>query len=356
MKINVNKTKVCVFEKRKQNRNVEFYINNELIETVDNFTYLGVNFLYSGNMSSAVKMLHDQALRAYNSLLSLFDRVQLDVKTKLSLFNTMIVPILVYGSEVWGVYNFKEVDKLQIRFLKHLLCVKKQTPNNAVYGEFGEIPLSIICKEEAIKFWLKIMKNGDSPMNYMYHDQCNNINGPCWAIKMKSIINHLGLNFLIDNFDVNAEYFSMLKSRLRDQFIQDWRGSIQSMSKLDVYCALKTNFKYEEYLDKIENENLHKPFSSIRLSAHKLEIEVGRYTGIVRENRICKCCNSNIIENEYHFLLCCSKYRHIRLKYLGNISWPNLDLFKRIMLSKRQIKIAKFIKEAMELRNTLLIQ
>ena len=81
--------------------------------------------------------MHDQALRAYNSLLLLFDKVSLDIKTKLSLFDSMVVPILLYGSAVRGVYNYKDVDKLHFRFLKSLLGVKKQTPNSAVHGEIG---------------------------------------------------------------------------------------------------------------------------------------------------------------------------------------------------------------------------
>ena len=55
LKINVNKTKVCVFEKRKQNRNCEFLINGEIIEIVDNFTYLGIKFIHTGNLSCSVK-------------------------------------------------------------------------------------------------------------------------------------------------------------------------------------------------------------------------------------------------------------------------------------------------------------
>ncbi|XP_053379986.1 uncharacterized protein LOC128548636 [Mercenaria mercenaria] len=100
LKINVDKTKVCVFEKRKQNVYPDFVINGEKIEMVDNFIYLGVKFTYTGNMSGAVKALHDQALRAYHNLWSLFDKVNFDIKTKLSLFDKMVVPILMYGSEV----------------------------------------------------------------------------------------------------------------------------------------------------------------------------------------------------------------------------------------------------------------
>jgi hypothetical protein len=49
----------------------------EQIEVVDNFTYLGVNFTYTGNRKNSVKALSDEALKAYSSLLSLFDKVNL---------------------------------------------------------------------------------------------------------------------------------------------------------------------------------------------------------------------------------------------------------------------------------------
>ena len=54
-------------------------------------------------MQNAVRALNEQALRAYNNLLNVFDKVSFDISTKLSLFDSMIVPILTYGCEVWGV-------------------------------------------------------------------------------------------------------------------------------------------------------------------------------------------------------------------------------------------------------------
>ena len=45
----------------------------------------------------------------------------------------MVLPILLYGSEVLGVYDFKKIDKLHIRFCKNILGVRQQTQNIAVY-------------------------------------------------------------------------------------------------------------------------------------------------------------------------------------------------------------------------------
>ena len=46
-----------------------------------------------------------------------------------------------------------------------------------------------------------------------------------------------------------------------------------------------------------------------------IEIEQGRCHGILREQRLCKFCSSNLVEDEYHFLLACPMYRQLRLKY-----------------------------------------
>ena len=61
-----------------------------------------------------MKALNDQALKAYNNLLSLFDKVDMDIKTKPSLFYAIVVPILLYCSEVWGINNFTDVDKMSV--------------------------------------------------------------------------------------------------------------------------------------------------------------------------------------------------------------------------------------------------
>ena len=78
---------------------------------------------------------------------------------------------------------------------------------------------------------------------------------------------------------------------------------------------------------------------------------------IVRENRLCKLCNQNVIENEYHFMLCCSKYRNLRIKCHCNVSWSNKNIFNSFMTTlnkKKMYNIAKYIKDIFVLRNNIL--
>jgi hypothetical protein len=60
-------------------------------------------------MTHAVKALQDQALRVYHNLMFLFDKVKFEVKNKLSLFDPMVVPKLLYGSKIEvGVHNYEK--------------------------------------------------------------------------------------------------------------------------------------------------------------------------------------------------------------------------------------------------------
>ena len=142
---------MCVRNRRTQ-RNQTWSINGEPLETVDSFCYLGMKFHYNGNLEPGIKALSDQALKAANQLLALFKRMSFDVRTKLRLFNSLVSPILLYASEVWGIFWYDHIEKINIKFCKNLLGVRAQTPNFAVYGDLGRFPLPVIAKKRSVKY------------------------------------------------------------------------------------------------------------------------------------------------------------------------------------------------------------
>jgi hypothetical protein len=68
----------------------------------------------------------------------------------------------------------------------------------------------------------------------------------------------------------------------------------------------------EEYLTTIKNPCQRRLYTKLRISNHKLLIECGRYQQIPKEERICRHCNLNSIEDEFHFAFECQKYENIR--------------------------------------------
>ena len=63
--------------------------------------------------------------------------LQLEPDIHIDLFDKMVLPICLYGCEVWGYANFNTLEIFYRKFLKRVLGLNKTTPNCIVYGEVG---------------------------------------------------------------------------------------------------------------------------------------------------------------------------------------------------------------------------
>jgi len=91
------------FWKKISNHNFVWKINDEIVEVVDKLKYLGVIFSHNDSMKHAVNALNQHALRAFNHLLSSFYRVKMEVKTKLTMFN--LVVLFCYTVQMFALYT-----------------------------------------------------------------------------------------------------------------------------------------------------------------------------------------------------------------------------------------------------------
>ena len=120
---------------------------------------------------------------------------------------------------------------------------------------------------------------------------------------------------------------------LKDHFVSCWSHEKSKSSKLaPFYNKIKCLFQKENYLDLVTNTSFRYKTTQLRISAHDLEIEQGRYRKIPRNDRICKWCsttlNSTPIESENHFLFHCEHYLNLRTKLIETINKCS-DLFPR---------------------------
>ena len=74
----------------------------------------------------------------------------------LELFETCVVPVLLYGAEIWGWENLNDIDIFHRNFLRNLLKTFKFTPNCMLYGETGSFNMSTKIKTRMINFWLNL--------------------------------------------------------------------------------------------------------------------------------------------------------------------------------------------------------
>ena len=97
-------------------------------------------------------------------------QLQLPVDIMIHLFDTLVKPVLLYGSEIWAHEGTEILEKLHLRFCKYTILVNKTTCSNMVYGELGEYPLILSAQTRMIMFWANISQDTEKTKisNLMY--------------------------------------------------------------------------------------------------------------------------------------------------------------------------------------------
>ena len=93
------------------------------------------------------------------SILKKCRNLNLPVDIQLELFDTMVLPVVMYGCEVWGFEKNNILESFCLQFYKILLGLKKCTPNCILYGELGRYPIDMFIKCRMIAFWQRIVCN-----------------------------------------------------------------------------------------------------------------------------------------------------------------------------------------------------
>ena len=112
--------------------------------------------------------------------------------------------------------------------------------------------------------------------------------------------------------------------RLKKKFTDSWSHNKSSSSKLTFYNKIKHAFGRETYLDVSKGFTCRSSTTKLRISAHDLQIEKGRYFNIAKENRICHWCQtsmgSRLIEDEEHVLINCDLYAGLRQQLITRLN------------------------------------
>jgi len=137
-----------------------FTLSHRPIESTKTYTYLGLKITPTGNFTLAVNELKEKAQRAFYAIKRSI-KIDIPIQIWLKLFKSIIEPIVLYGSEVWGpsikfdLLNWEKhpIETLHLDFCKRILKVQRKTPNNGCRAELGQYPLLLNIQKRAIKFW-----------------------------------------------------------------------------------------------------------------------------------------------------------------------------------------------------------
>lgn len=330
LNVNVDKTKVMIFNKAGRLFKSNFVFQNRAIECVSSYRYLGLHFSASGTFSYAKSELYKKGLKAYFKLCKNILNLHPCIKTSLHLFDHTIKPILMYGSEIWGIYNptsskfrngisfekmYKtiEPEKLHVKFSKFVLGVNRKSTNFAVMSELGRYPFYLDIIKNMLKYWYRL-ENFDQNSLLFDAFECAKVTNSAygnntWYSTIKHIAEFLDLPLSSSASMKESAFNRKLSKTLKEQYLSEWYLAKQSYSigKLDSYTKTKNNFGFENYLDSLSFP-YRRDLTRLRISSHRLNIEIGRYARIDRENRLCTNCTLGVLGDEIHFLLECPAF------------------------------------------------
>ena len=252
LKINIDKTKIIRFTRNKLQTTVQdFWLNGEIVELVDSYIYLGTTVQYNGKFTGAIQKQINQAHRALFAIKSKKEKFNLPIDIVLDLFDKMILPILLYGCEIWGFENLEKIEVFYRKFLKYILKVNMRTTNCMVYGETGRTPLKIIIQTRMVCFWHKVSTGLNTKLSYRLLYLLNKLNAQTnseqtnspslWLKRIEQILTSCDMR----NVWLNPKSYKpiQLKKEITHKLLtsekQTWLNNVATKSSCRTYKTFK---------------------------------------------------------------------------------------------------------------------
>ena len=389
--VNCKKTKTMILSSGKTKETALFKYKGEIIESVNEFKFLGNCISKNGNLISSAKQLAQKALKVMYSIRSYTSNItQMPANLACHLFDSLVRPILTFNSEIWYMDIYRSyhnsdcrakqnkiktdyfhfidrsiVDGVHTKFCKFTLGVKKYASNLAARAELGRYPIDCFIKTQSLLYEERLFNRETNPLL----KECYNVSKMLHLNGIYSwytYINHIRdeLNVKKSNNCENIHTKSSnriskiyFKKETSDHFYKQYQERILNLdqnSKLQIFKAIKTDYTFEKYLYCL-NPEIRRLICKFRISDHILEIESGRYKKIPRNLRLCNSCMK--IEDEIHFFLDCSINKSIRTQFLSNFVFENnatpIEKLKKILNpdTEKQVRLlGSFLKQSIALR------
>ena len=285
--INIKKTKVMIFNKRglKLEKMYSFTINRQKVEITNEYQYLGLKLRPSGSMQMAVQELNDKATRAWFGISHLiFTNKRMEVNKALALFDSLVTPVALYGTEFWlplilsekslknekNLFDYWEEflsEKLNQKCCRTILSVHNKSSRLAVLGELARYPLFIKSMSQCLNYKVAlsspIAKSGNLLQNVMFEMRAMSERGDdCWLTRVNKMESLLKIT---KPRTYNKTSGKVITSALQSKFARYWLDKINEFkskeadnlnhNKLRTYCTFKASFTTEPYLALVRNRN-----------------------------------------------------------------------------------------------------
>jgi hypothetical protein len=288
------------------------------------------------------------------------------VDTLCKLFDTLVLPVLSYGCEVWSPslitgYNFDmckgKTELLHRSFLRQILGVNKSTPIAIMLHELNRRPVMATWLVAVARCWNRLCKLGNSnniaksaviESIALHRDQQYG-----WAHEVVHMV-HVVAGDMVQPIDEHGRMICIdpvIWQQAVDAYWQrmTWNKGLDMQGRMDRVDGVGSVirrvpdderdgyklYKYLKWFNQYEvvrvvggmnaprtpgfTAGLHRRYhikkvAQFRMGSHWLNSERLRGSVTCRSQRFCACCDEGVPEDELHFLLC-PRYTSVREQF-----------------------------------------
>ena len=183
------------------------------------------------NKAKAKQVL--QAKKATYSLITRIKQLNLTFETSIELIERLIIPVLLYGSEIWGYENSKQLQTMFNIVMRKFLKLHKTTPMCMINGELGLKEILEYIENRMMNFWFQVATGEETKISTILYKWIKilhnkNIYSSVWIEKVETTLEHMGMSSLFDvTTNTKKSWFkNNTKIRLKNIYIHKWSESV----------------------------------------------------------------------------------------------------------------------------------
>jgi Reverse transcriptase (RNA-dependent DNA polymerase)/Endonuclease/Exonuclease/phosphatase family len=340
--INASKTKMMVFSRIQSKRGEEeavLCVGGEVVEVVEKFKYLGTIFHCSQLLSRhAVPARAFSGRKAFHMSRRRMAEMQLNgAEINFRIFDVMVDSVLGYGAEIWAPELLcndplsNDCERVHLCALKWLLGVRKSTASCIVLAETGRWPLALRWIKRVAKFYNGLVKaEASSILKHAFTANCQLIADPgensspfaakqSWAAQVQQAFSQFRVEISLEEpTELNV---NVVCSRWKSWYLNRVRN--ESGTKICKYVRVVRNGLPEsEYCAssclQLRGFRKRQRLTQLVTGSHWLMEEVGRWSRLEKELRVCKQCaikEIKTVETVEHMIFHCPSYDDIRADF-----------------------------------------
>lgn len=356
--LSMDKTKVVVYNAAFQSatdRSIVFRFRDRTVQRATEYVFLG---LLTKQRHTAAGMVHSAARKGQAAISVVYRKLhalgaQANAEILLRLFDSVVMPNLTFGCEVWGPWilhcpggelshtawlvSFHEhasqtlVDQVRLSFARTLLALPSRTPIWNILRELGWYPLQVYVARQLVRFMNRLwaMPRATLARQAMleawrcFFAGCRD----GWCARVHDFLHKAGIppvGFLPDDNRVPVYDEWVVHNTLR-VFCHQAYLAPNLPSKMAAYHAdfgsvidvgaMRRGWARPAYMALPLPLRKLRLLTRFRLSCHHLAVETGRWAGVDIDQRVCTLCRNGAVQDEHHILFFCHALDNVRTKY-----------------------------------------